>query len=459
MTTSLRNHTYLIILSLTTFLFLGTMVWAAETGQIQVNCEPGVQIFLDGTLKGTSNTEQKGLLVKDVPVGKYNIKLVKNGYAPQKGTADVKAGEITLYAASTWARSLQVEQEDNPGNENAKQTSMGTLIIQSQPNACEIQIPDLKQKIQKTKDTVSLKHVQPGKYDASFTARNSKGKLKKLTYTITIPKDAGIRLMVNFDEENIQDTYRQILEKDLMKELEGITTKTIDLGDDITMEMVYIAGGTFQMGSPPSGSEQDDDAERPVHTVKVDGFWMGKYEVTQEQYEKIMEANPSHFKSSKNPVDSVIWDDAISFCDKLSQLGDLTFRLPTEAEWEYACRAGSQTAYHFGDLETDLVYYAWYSRNSGGKPHPVGMKLPNAWGLHDMHGNAWEWCNDFFDEEYYANSPQENPTGPSSGASRAFRGGCYINYPFSIRSAVRRGSAPNYTFSSLGFRVVATENK
>jgi eukaryotic-like serine/threonine-protein kinase len=142
------------------------------------------------------------------------------------------------------------------------------------------------------------------------------------------------------------------------------------------------------------------------------------YEVTQGEYERVMGTNPSHFKGDPRlPVETVSWQDAMTFCERLSALpaersAGRVYRLPTEAEWEYACRAGSTTIYSFGDSEGSLGDYAWYDSNSGSKTHPVGQKRPNAWGLYDMHGNVWEWCSDWYDGSYYASSPVDDPTGP-----------------------------------------------
>ena len=180
-------------------------------------------------------------------------------------------------------------------------------------------------------------------------------------------------------------------------------------------------------------------------------FYLGVYEVTQEEYETVMGRNPSCFSAKgggkdrvagqdtrRHPVESVSWNDAIAFCNKLSereglrpyyrsgageQSGGDGYRLPTEAEWEYACRAGSTTRYSFGDDAASLGEFAWYDGNSGSKTHPVGQKRPNAFGLYDMHGNVWEWCWDGYEERYYANSPADDPLGPSQAAGRVIRGG------------------------------------
>ena len=174
-------------------------------------------------------------------------------------------------------------------------------------------------------------------------------------------------------------------------------------------------------------------------------FYLGKYLVTQEQWEAVMGNNPSRFKGPKNPVETVSWDDCQQFLDKLNAKVGVRggkFQLPTEAQWEYACRAGSTTTYCFGDDESGLGEYAWYATNSGGRTHPVGEKKPNAWGLYDMHGNVWEWCQDWYDGSYYANSPTDDPTGPTTGSSRVFRGGSWRERARGCRSALRVASCP-----------------
>jgi formylglycine-generating enzyme required for sulfatase activity len=219
--------------------------------------------------------------------------------------------------------------------------------------------------------------------------------------------------------------------------------------NSIGMKFVFISPGTFQMGSYYGESD-----EKPIHTVKITkGYYMGIYEVTQEQYEKVIGTNHSLFKGAKLPVDNIFWDSAIEFCKKLSQMEGKTYRLPTEAEWEYACRAGTQSEYSFGDNVSLLDDYGWYDKNSNDKTHPVGKKKPNAWGLYDMHGNVWEWCQDWYDEQYYANSPTNNPQGPSSGEYHVLRGGGSNLDLADCRSAVRLGSSI-YKFYSVGFRLI-----
>jgi formylglycine-generating enzyme required for sulfatase activity len=210
-----------------------------------------------------------------------------------------------------------------------------------------------------------------------------------------------------------------------------------------------IPPGEFLMGSDNSTFYD----ERPVHRVRISqSFEMGKYEVTQAQWQAVTRNNPSHFKGTNLPVDSVSWNDAQRFIQRLSARNDgHVYRLPTEAEWEYACRAGST-----GDYAGDLDAMAWYRVNSGSKVHPVGTKQPNSWGLYDMHGNLYEWCQDWYDREYYARSPIADPQGPLSGFGRVSRGGFYLGDPQVCRSVWRLGNPTDFRSESLGFRLVRT---
>ena len=232
---------------------------------------------------------------------------------------------------------------------------------------------------------------------------------------------------------------------------------TVDLGKDVNLEMVYIPSGKFTMGSPPE--EKGGEDERPqIKDVNVSAFYMGKYEVTQAQWQAIMGSNPAKFKDNlQNPVETVFWDDAQEFCKKLSQKTGKDFRLPSEAEWEYACRAGTTTAYSFGDNASLLGEYAWYGENSG-STHPVGQKKPNPWGLYDMHGNVLEWCQDSY-EKYGGESDLTRKTGKAitkenDNRSRSLRGGSWNLNAWLCRSAYRLGTYARNQFFNLGFRVV-----
>ncbi|MCI5137372.1 MAG: hypothetical protein D3922_02905, partial [Candidatus Electrothrix sp. AR1] len=220
----------------------------------------------------------------------------------------------------------------------------------------------------------------------------------------------------------------------------------------IGMEFVSVPGGCFQMGSLENERDRDND-EGPVHKVCVNSFQMGKYEVTQGQWKKIMGSNPSEFqKGDSYPVEKVSWDDAQEFIGKLNAKSGKNYRLPTEAEWEYACRANDSGKYCGGD---DVDALGWHKKNSGNRStRPVGGKQANKFGLYDMSGNVWEWCADWSGENYYNSSPQDNPTGPSSGLHRVFRGGTWQHIPKVMRAANRGGAAPDGSNDDLGFRLV-----
>ena len=232
----------------------------------------------------------------------------------------------------------------------------------------------------------------------------------------------------------------------------------LDIRDGVKMECVLVQPGKFQMGSP--ASETGRSAEEKQHEVTISkGFYMGIYTVTQEQYEKVIGTNPSKFKGPKNPVENVSWNDAQEFCKKLSAITGKSIRLPTEAEWEYGCRAGTTTAYCFGDDPGGLGEYAWNGTTR--TTDPVGTKKPNAWGLYDMHRNVYEWCEDRYGD--YPSAATIDPKGAEKGNDRVMRGGCWVTSPVDCRSAHRLKVSPSiagveFLGMSFGFRVVVDAN-
>ncbi|NGZ07607.1 MAG: SUMF1/EgtB/PvdO family nonheme iron enzyme [Magnetococcales bacterium] len=221
------------------------------------------------------------------------------------------------------------------------------------------------------------------------------------------------------------------------------------LGQDkyLDMPFVIVPQGCFQMG--------DDETPRaaPKHEVCVDWFYMSQYEVTQSQWESVMGHNPSSLNSCGQncPVNGITWEQIQLFIQKLNARGTFKFRLPTEAEWEYACRAGERKRY-CGSDDGDLV--AWHQGNARGDIHPVGQKAPNGFQLYDMSGNVWEWVSDRYDENYYTISPKTNPKGPPDGLTRIFRGGSIKSSPEFIRPTQRNHGDPKANFGDLGFRLV-----
>jgi formylglycine-generating enzyme required for sulfatase activity len=226
------------------------------------------------------------------------------------------------------------------------------------------------------------------------------------------------------------------------------------------MEFVFIKGGCYEMGnifgeSGDADSIQGKGDEKPIHTVCVDDFYLGKYEVTQGQWEKVMQNNPSDFKKGNDyPVEQVSWEDAQEFIKKLNEETGRNFRLPTEAEWEYAARSGGKREKYAGtNVEDELDQYAWYSANADLQTHPVGQKKPNGLGLYDMIGNVAEWCSDWYDEHYYKNSSEKDPTGPESGTYRVLRGNSWLTYWNEARSSARSKSTPTIRINFNGLRL------
>lgn len=224
----------------------------------------------------------------------------------------------------------------------------------------------------------------------------------------------------------------------------------------IGMELVHVPPGVFTMGGDWN-AEQADENELPKHTVQFKKpFYMGIFPVTQSQWQAVMGQNPSHCIGPDRPVNMVSHTDALAFIKRLNALErSRSYALPSEAQWEYAARAGSQSAFCFGADSSKLPQYAWYQQNSGGEMHSVGQLLPNAWGLYDMHGNVHEWCGDWFARTYYAQSPMVDPQGPKKGLARVLRGGDWGSAePWYCRCAIRSLSSPDRRSPRVGFRVM-----
>ena len=231
-----------------------------------------------------------------------------------------------------------------------------------------------------------------------------------------------------------------------------VTAEQKEILTSLVQNMVSVSGGTFMMGANLGDTEARDN-EKPRHSVTLSGYRIGKYEVTQKEWLAVMGSNPSWFKGDNLPVEKVSWNDCQAFVQKLNNMTGLSFRLPTEAEWEFAARGGNRSIgykYSGGD---NIGSVAWYDGNSGSTTHPVGQKQGNELGLYDMSGNVWEWCSDWYDSSYYSSSPSTNPKGPSSGSSRVYRGGCWDGDAGGCRVSIRSGRTPSRAYDYLGVRL------
>ncbi|NEO19209.1 formylglycine-generating enzyme family protein [Moorena sp. SIO4A5] len=285
---------------------------------------------------------------------------------------------------------------------------------------------------------------------------------------VVVPTQLAVKNYVDNKVQGLDDSLKAYIIKLLYEpKLYDIKIESFKLAQGVILEMAYIPGGMFLMGSPISEFRRSDD-EGPQHLVNVSGFWMGQFPVTQQQWQAVL-GNPklkieddpknlSNFKGDKLPVDNVSWHDCQKFCERLNQkfqgpLQGRKFRLPSEAEWEYACRAGTTTRYYFGDNESELGEYAWYNRNSDHKTHPVGQKNPNNWKLYDMMGNVREWCEDTWHGNYYG-APVDGSARIDNNNNRLLRGGSWNGNSRYCRCTYRLSSSTSSRKHNHGFRVV-----
>ena len=453
---------------------------AQDTGFIQVQCEPGVQIFLDGVLKGVSNRDQEGLIIEGVAVGTRIVKAVKPGFTPQEQRVSVGKGDVVVVRFAALRPKPVVEQG---GDEQAApiQLRVGSVLFKSLPVECTVDFErsdgsggwDSVGRIEKTKPEARVSKLEIGTY--RVTARRSNGTLTK---TFDLAENDEVTVFFNFVGKSIEVTSaasvraeearraeaarpaEEARRAELKRQADAAFVKAggvLDLGSGVSMRFVEIKPGRFMMGSP--ASEQDRDGDETQHAVTISKpYWLGQTEVTQAQWQAVMGSNPSRFKGDlTRPVEQVSWNDAVEFCRRLSQKTGMTFRLPTEAEWEYACRAGTTTAYSFGNDASSLGEYGWFDGNAGFSTKPVATRKPNAWGLYDMHGNVWEWCSDWYGN--YPSGAVSDPQGPVSGTGRVLRGGSWLNRSNLCRASFRFGLEPgldNCAFGDLGFRAART---
>jgi formylglycine-generating enzyme required for sulfatase activity len=264
---------------------------------------------------------------------------------------------------------------------------------------------------------------------------------------IVVYKTDGTKVYFPAEEVEKIGTYDYVEDPQPEPEPGTGETKTYT-ANGVSFTMIGVEGGTFQMGSTDGNSD-----EKPVHQVQLSSFSIGQTEVTQELWEAVMGTNPSSWKGMKLPVEQVSWNDCQTFITKLNQLTGQKFRLPTEAEWEFAARGGTKSkGYKYSGSNT-IGDVAWYWDNSSSMTHEVATKQANELGIYDMSGNVWEWCQDWYSNSYYSSSVINNPTGPTSGSNRVSRGGCWLDPATICRVAYRYWNSPTNTYYYLGFRL------
>jgi formylglycine-generating enzyme required for sulfatase activity len=404
---------------------------------------------------------------KFYPPGTYPVKVQKEGYVPIEGqtltvtspetrkkfTLAENVGYLTINTYET--AKVFINGTEYTEHTNLKLPAQVVDIKITMPKAADLE----KQVILKRNDHLTLDlrpEVQTGTIQVAVTPFEA---------NIELTGDAG----EHYTAQGMH-IFRDIPvgEYTLTAKAKGYrtTTKTLTLnangvldeniklekGPSGDIEMVFVKGGQFQMGCTSEQTDCDSD-EKPVHTVTVDDFYIGKYEITQKQWRDVMGKNPSGFSGCDDcPVERVSWNDIQEFIKKLNEKTGLHYRLPTEAEWEYAARGGTKSNGYKYSGNNNIDDVAWYSGNSGIKTHPVGQKKPNELGIYDMSGNVWEWCNDWYGS--YSSVRQNNPQGSSSGSFRVFRGGSWSSYARYCRVAFRSDLTPDDRYYRHGFRLV-----
>ena len=387
-------------------------------GTLDVSTNPiGANIIIDGKNFGTTPR-----VLTNVLIGTHELKLEKAEYALVVKTITLdEKNRLTVDEKLETGREIYISTDGTGDKIFVDGNYIGESPISSTLSLGEHEITSIRGY------SGSVNDLNGGGINALNAIKALNG-VKAAAKTITVAQSGG----------------------DTSVKLAFFENKTFTV-NGVTFEMIAVKGGTFTMGCTSEQGGDCYDFEKPSHSVTLSDYYIGKFEVTQELWQAVMGRNPSNFKGTDHPVESVSWNDCQEFIKKLNNLTGLKFRLPTEAEWEYAARGGNKSKGYKYSGGNNIYNVAWYTGNSGSKTHPVGQKTPNELGIYDMNGNVWEWCQDWYGN--YSSSNQTNPTGPSSGSCRVLRGGSWYNYAWDCRVSNRGSFAPDSGYYSRGFRL------
>ena len=399
------------------------MVLEMETGTLTVVATPvEAKIYVDDAYVGTGSVNVQ------VSVGaEHRYRVESQDYIKE---------ESSIFFAKSEKKIISVELVPN----------FGYITVKSEPSGAEVYIDNKKAG---TTPYLAMR-ISRGKHRVEVRKRGYEPYAEVVTINIdetTLIEDVKLEAsneVVSIPQQQEQYSPQQEYGG-------GFSNQTITV-NGVSFEMIYVEGGSFDMGAT---SEQGSDAydwEKPVHGVTLSDYYIGKCEVTQELWEAVMGSNPSNFRGAQNPVESVSWNDCQNFIKKLNSLTGRTFRLPTEAEWEYAARGGNKSLHYKYSGSDNIGNVAWYYDNSGSSTHAVGTKTANELGIYDMSGNVCEWCSDWYGD--YSAGAQTNRQGPSSGSKRVLRGGTWYLSAWDCRVSSRSYQNPDNGYHNFGLRLV-----
>ena len=425
--------------------------WTSSTPVPRFYLAAGTTIVAGSHAPGTSRPALGTLQVLSRPSGAWiSVNNVDKGNAPVVIT-ELSPGSYKISGRLSGYQSLEKQVQVNPGRKAMLTLYLdpvktaARLYVTPTPSAATVRIMNIPDKYH------SGIELTPGRYQVEVSHPGHETHSRWIEITGTDDIDLYVELSPESAQQRVemgQSTHSTVSTSASGSRRSGEKWKEPVTG----MEFVWVPKGCYQMGCGSWAGNCNGD-EKPVHEVCLDGFWMGKTEVTQGQWQRIMGSNPSNFKNvSNDPVEMVSWNDTQTFIQKLSSRSGKRFSLPTEAQWEYAARSGGKAELYSGDSNLDRV--AWHSGNSGGKTHPVASKSANGLGIYDMTGNVWEWCQDVYDKNAYGKYARNNPVSTSGSTYRVLRGGSWINYPGGCRVANRSRIDPSGRLSNYGFRLV-----